>query len=73
MSELRQGWGRFNRQGKSMAIMARRLTIIMLFSAIFAFTLSSAVQLGGRSGAQSHFGASFTCLEQNTPYCTTIR
>jgi hypothetical protein len=56
-----------------MAIMARRLTIIMLFSAIFAFTLSSAVQLGGRSGAQSHFGASFTCLEQNTPYCTTVR
>ena len=56
-----------------MAIMARRFTIIMLFGAILAFTLSSAVQVGGRSGAQSHFGANFTCLEQNSPYCSTVR
>ncbi|KAA0698442.1 hypothetical protein DTW90_14770 [Neorhizobium sp. P12A] len=60
-------------QDTSMVVMARRLVIIMLFGAIFAFTFSTAVQYGGRSGAQSHFGASFTCVQQGSPYCTTIQ
>jgi hypothetical protein len=54
-------------------IMARRFAIIMLFTAIFAITFSMAVEHGGRSGAQSHFGASFTCLQTGSPYCTTVQ
>jgi len=54
-------------------IMARRFVIIMLFAAIFAFSFSVAVEHAGRSGAQSHFGASFTCVEAGTPYCTTVQ
>ncbi|NLS19145.1 hypothetical protein HGP16_21665 [Rhizobium sp. P40RR-XXII] len=54
-------------------IMARRFVIIMLFAAIFAFSFSVAVEHAGRSGAQSHFGASFTCVETGTPYCTTVQ
>ncbi|WP_162943852.1 MULTISPECIES: hypothetical protein [unclassified Rhizobium] len=54
-------------------IMARRFVIIMLFAAIFAFSFSVAVENAGRSGAQSHFGASFTCVETGTPYCTTVQ
>jgi hypothetical protein len=60
-------------QQTGIGIMARRLAIIMLSGVAFAFTFSAAVQLGGRSGAQSHFGASFTCVEQGTPHCTTIQ
>ncbi len=56
-----------------MIVMARRFTIIMLFAAVFALTFSAAVQYGGRSGAQSHFGASFTCLQSGSPYCTTVQ
>lgn len=54
-------------------IMARRFVIIMLFAAIFAFSFSVAVEHAGRSGAQSHFGASFTCVQVGTPYCTTVQ
>ncbi|MBB3453964.1 MULTISPECIES: hypothetical protein [Rhizobium] len=54
-------------------IMARRFGIIMLFAAIFAITFSMAVEHTGRSGAQSHFGASFTCLQTGSPYCTTVQ
>ncbi|MBB3288122.1 MULTISPECIES: hypothetical protein [Rhizobium] len=54
-------------------IMARRFVIIMLFAAIFAFSFSVAVEHAGRSGAQSHFGASFTCVETGAPYCTTVQ
>ncbi|MFT4003351.1 MAG: hypothetical protein QM684_24240 [Rhizobium sp.] len=54
-------------------IMARRFVIIMLSAAIFAFSFSVAVEHAGRSGAQSHFGASFTCAQTGTPYCTTIQ
>ncbi|GAC1042092.1 hypothetical protein [Rhizobium sp. No.120] len=54
-------------------IIARRFIVIMLFAAVFAFSFSVAVEHGGRSGAQSHFGASFTCLQTGTPYCTTVQ
>ena len=54
-------------------IIARRFAIIMLFAAIFAVTFSMAVEHGGRSGAQSHFGASFTCLQTGSPYCSTVQ
>lgn len=54
-------------------IMARRFVIIMLFAAVFAFSFSVAVEHAGRSGAQSHFGASFTCLQTDAPYCTTVQ
>jgi len=54
-------------------IMARRFAIIMLFAAIFAITFSMAVEQTGRSGAQSHFGASFTCLQTGSPYCSTVQ
>ncbi len=65
--------GQVHMQGTGMVIMARRLAIIMLSGAVFAFAFSAAVQHGGGSGAQSHFGASFTCLEQGTPHCTTVQ
>jgi hypothetical protein len=65
--------GQVQMQGTDMVVMARRLAIIMLFGAVFAFAFSAAVQNGGRSGAQSHFGASFTCVQQGSPYCTTIQ
>ncbi|MDE1994705.1 MAG: hypothetical protein KGI75_19530 [Rhizobiaceae bacterium] len=54
-------------------IIARRFTIIMLSAAVFAITFSMAVEHGGRSGAQSHFGASFTCLQSTSAYCTTVQ
>ncbi|SCB08487.1 hypothetical protein GA0061101_101223 [Rhizobium lusitanum] len=54
-------------------IMARRFVIVMLFAAVFAFSFSVAVEHAGRSGAQSHFGASFTCLQTGAPYCTTVQ
>ncbi|MBM7045408.1 MULTISPECIES: hypothetical protein [Rhizobium] len=53
--------------------MARRFVIVMLFAAVFAFSFSVAVEHAGRSGAQSHFGASFTCLQTGAPYCTTVQ
>lgn len=56
-----------------MIIMARRFTIITLISTVFAISFSAAVQHNGPSGAQSHFGASFTCLESNSAYCSTIQ
>jgi hypothetical protein len=40
---------------------------------VFAISFSAAVQHNGPSGAQSHFGASFTCLESNSAYCSTIQ
>ena len=54
-------------------IMARRFVIVMLFAAVFAFSFSVAVEHAGRSGAQSHFGASFTCVQTGAPYCTTVQ
>ncbi|UFW65512.1 hypothetical protein RlegWSM1455_05625 [Rhizobium laguerreae] len=55
-------------------IMARRLSIITLFSAIFAITFSAVVVHEGGGGAQSHFGASYTCLERNGTFCApTVR
>ncbi|MGG6894418.1 MULTISPECIES: hypothetical protein [Rhizobium] len=54
-------------------IIARRFVVIMLFAAVFAFSFSVAVEHAGRSGAQSHFGASFTCLQTGAPYCTTVQ
>jgi hypothetical protein len=56
-----------------MVILARRFTIITLFAAVFAISFSAMVEHGGRSGAQSHFGASFTCLESGMPHCTTVQ
>lgn len=52
---------------------ARRFVVIMLFAAVFAFSFSVAVEHAGRSGAQSHFGASFTCVQTGAPYCTTVQ
>ncbi|AGB70538.1 MULTISPECIES: hypothetical protein [Rhizobium] len=54
-------------------IIARRFVVIMLFAAVFAFSFSVAVEHAGRSGAQSHFGASFTCVQTGAPYCTTVQ
>ncbi|MBY3180494.1 hypothetical protein RWK44_23485 [Rhizobium sp. 25PS6] len=55
-------------------IMARRLSIITLFAAIFAITFSAVVVHEGGGGAQSHFGASYTCLERNGSFCApTVR
>jgi len=56
-----------------MFIMARRFTIITLISAVFAISFSAAVQHSNSSGAQSHFGASFTCLQSTSPYCSTVQ
>lgn len=53
-----------------MAIFARRFTIITLFAAVFAITFSAAVVRGGGGGAQSHFGANYTCLESSSPFCS---
>ena len=57
----------------SMIILARRFTIITLVSAVFAISFSAAVQHSNASGAQSHFGASFTCLQSTSAYCSTIQ
>ncbi len=54
-------------------IIARRFVVIMLFAAVFAFSFSVAVEHASRSGAQSHFGASFTCVQTGAPYCTTVQ
>ena len=54
-------------------ILARRFTIITLFAAVFAITFSAAVTRSGGSGAQSHFGANYTCLETSGTYCGTNR
>lgn len=61
--------------GKDMdvLIMARRFTIITLFAAIFAFSFSAAVNRNAGGGAQSHFGANYTCLETSGTYCGANR
>ncbi len=51
-------------------ILARRFTIITLFAALFAISFSAAVVHGGGGGAQSHFGANYTCLESSSPFCS---
>ncbi|MET0748211.1 MAG: hypothetical protein ABWY49_08460 [Rhizobium sp.] len=56
-----------------MTILARRFTIITLVSTVFAISFSAAVQHGNASGAQSHFGASFTCLQSTSAYCSTVQ
>ncbi|WP_200950954.1 hypothetical protein [Rhizobium sp. Root1220] len=56
-----------------MLIVARRFTIITLFAAIFAVTFSAAVTRNAGGGAQSHFGANYTCLEGSGPVCTAMR
>ncbi|UIK13176.1 hypothetical protein LZK80_07965 [Rhizobium leguminosarum] len=48
-------------------ILARRFSIITLFAAIFAITFSAVVVHQGGGGAQSHFGASYTCLRETAP------
>ncbi len=52
-----------------MMILARRFTIISLFAAIFAVTFSAAVSRNAGGGAQSHFGANYTCLDGSGPAC----
>jgi peptidoglycan/LPS O-acetylase OafA/YrhL len=54
-------------------ILARRFTIITLFAAIFAITFSAAVVRNGGGGSQSHFGASYTCLEATGGVCLAAR
>jgi len=56
-----------------MIILARRFTIITLVSTVFAISFSAAVQHSSGSGAQSHFGANFTCLESSSAFCSTIQ
>jgi hypothetical protein len=56
-----------------MLILARRFTIITLFAAIFAVTFSAAVSRNAGGGAQSHFGANYTCLDVNNPLCKASR
>jgi hypothetical protein len=60
--------------GKDMdvLIMARRFTIITLFAAIFAFSFSAAVNRNAGGGAQSHFGANYTCTDRFSPTCTSL-
>lgn len=53
--------------------LARRFTIITLFAAIFAIGFSAAVVHDGGGGAQSHFGASYTCLQTSGPLCMPPR
>jgi hypothetical protein len=53
-------------------ILARRFTIITLFAAIFAVSFSAAVNRNAGGGAQSHFGANYTCLDKNSPLCTAM-
>ncbi|MDR7146485.1 hypothetical protein [Rhizobium sp. BE258] len=51
-------------------ILARRFTIITLSAAVFAVAFSAAVVRGGGGGAQSHFGANYTCAEISSPFCS---
>ena len=60
---------RIGGKGMNMYILARRFSIITLFAAIFAITFSAVVVQNGGGGAQSHFGASYTCLETNGTFC----
>lgn len=53
-------------------IMARRFTIITLFAAIFAVSFSAAVNRNAGGGAQSHFGANYTCVDRTNPICTSV-
>jgi hypothetical protein len=53
-------------------IMARRFTIITLFAAIFAVSFSAAVNRNAGGGAQSHFGANYTCADRTSPICTSV-
>ncbi|WP_200847782.1 hypothetical protein [Rhizobium sp. 18055] len=52
--------------------MARRFTIITLFAAIFAFSFSAAVNRNAGGGAQSHFGANYTCADRYSAVCTAV-
>lgn len=56
-----------------MFILARRFTIITLSATVFALSFSAAVQHSNASGSQSHFGASFTCLQSASPYCSNLQ
>jgi hypothetical protein len=56
-----------------MVVIARRFTIVTLSAAVFAITFSAAIQVGRPSGAQSHFGANFTCLQSDVPTCVVVR
>jgi len=62
--------GAYGSRNMEVAILARRFTIITLFAAVFAITFSAAVVRGGGGGAQSHFGANYTCLEGSSPFCS---
>jgi len=39
-------------------------------AAVFAVAFSAAVVRGGGGGAQSHFGANYTCAEISSPFCS---
>jgi len=54
-----------------MLILARRFTIITLFAAVFAVSFSAAVNRNAGGGAQSHFGANYTCFDASRPFCRT--
>ncbi len=54
-----------------MLILARRFTIITLFAAVFAISFSVAVNRNAGGGAQSHFGANYTCFDASRPFCRT--
>jgi hypothetical protein len=74
MAERRQDQGRsIGDRDTGMIILARRFTIITLVSAVFAISFSAAVQHSNASGAQSHFGASFTCLQSTNAFCSTVQ
>lgn len=60
---------RIGGKAMDMYILARRFSIITLFAAIFAITFSAVVVHNGGGGTQSHFGASYTCLERNGTFC----
>ncbi|CDM56973.1 MULTISPECIES: hypothetical protein [Rhizobium] len=56
-----------------MLILARRFTIITLFAAVFAVSFSAVVSRNAGGGAQSHFGANYTCFDATSPFCRTSR
>ncbi|SEH59441.1 hypothetical protein SAMN05216228_1004113 [Rhizobium tibeticum] len=56
-----------------MLILARRFTIITLFAALFAVSFSAVVSRNAGGGAQSHFGANYTCFDATSPFCRTSR
>lgn len=74
MAKLMSWLGCVSGHEMNLYILARRFSIITLFAAIFAITFSAVVVHEGGGGMQSHFGASYTCLESNGIFCApTVR